>query len=39
VLISSPSARCLAMANNIYQFMDVFSANTVALDDLFCYAI
>jgi hypothetical protein len=35
----STSARCLTMANNIYQFMDVFSTKTISLDDLLCYAM
>jgi hypothetical protein len=38
-LRSSPSARCSTVANNIYQFMDVFSTETVSLDDLLCQTI
>jgi hypothetical protein len=39
VLRSSPSARSSTVASNVNQFMDVFSTNTISLDDLLCYAM
>jgi hypothetical protein len=38
-LRSSPSARLQTVANNVYQFMDVFSPKTISQDDLLCYAM
>jgi hypothetical protein len=38
-LRSSPSARCSTAANEVYQFMSIFSTKTISLDDLFCYEI
>jgi hypothetical protein len=35
----NPSARSSTVANNIHQFMDVFSTKTISLDDLLCYAV
>jgi hypothetical protein len=38
-LSSSPSARCSIVANKVYQFMDIFSAKIISLNNLLCYTI